>query len=75
MAMIGVAAALIIMTSSAGPAQAVFGIPHRQKGAPERLTEMPESVYAQREELADFVSCGTTNSELFFRWEQALFSS
>ena len=56
--MIGVAAALIVMTASAGPAQALFGVnlPSRQQGAPTRLTKMPESVYVRREELQDFVS-------------------
>lgn len=55
-AMIGVAAALMIMTSNASQAEALFGIPARQQAAPERLTRMPESVYVRREELQDFVS-------------------
>lgn len=55
--MIGIAAAFIVMTASAGPAQALFGIPRRQETVPQRLSyEMPESVYVQREQLQEFVS-------------------
>eukprot|EP00752_Nemacystus_decipiens_P003814 g3509.t1 len=65
-AMIGVAAALIVMTASAGPAQALFGVnlPSRQQGAPTRLTNMPESVYVRREELQDF--CQTPPKDRVF---------
>lgn len=57
MALIGVAAAFIVMTASAGPAQALFGIGgQKPEAVPQRLTRMPESVYVQREELAEFVS-------------------
>ena len=57
-AFIGVAAAFVVMTASAGPAQAFLGM--RGKSAPEatptRLTRMPEHIYRQREELQEFVS-------------------
>lgn len=59
MAVIGVAAVLIVMTASVGPAEALFGVnlPSRQQAAPERLTAMPENVYQRREQLQEFVSC------------------
>eukprot|EP00903_Cladosiphon_okamuranus_P020553 g18865.t1 len=65
-AMIGVAAALIVMTASVGPAEALFGVnlPSRQQGPPARLTKMPESVYVRREELQDF--CQTPPSDRLF---------
>ncbi|CAM9491703.1 unnamed protein product, partial [Hapterophycus canaliculatus] len=64
-ALIGVAAAFIVMTASAGPAQALFGIGgQKPEAVPERLTKMPESVYVQREELADF--CQTPQEDRLF---------
>lgn len=55
-AFIGVAAAVMMMTASAGPAQALFGIGGRKEAPVTRLTYMPESVYQEREELQKFVS-------------------
>lgn len=61
--MIGVAAAFIVMTSAAGPAQALFGIPQRQEKVEKRLSVvMPESVYVQRESLQDFVSVSSVHT-------------
>lgn len=55
--MIGIAAAFIVMTASAGPAQALFGIPQRQQTIPKKLSaDVPESVYLQRQNLQQFVS-------------------
>ncbi|CAM9190528.1 unnamed protein product [Ectocarpus fasciculatus] len=55
-AFIGVAAAVMMMTASAGPAQALFGIGGRKEAPVERLTFMPESIYQEREELQEFVA-------------------
>ena len=56
-AFIGVAAAFVVMTASAGPAQAFLGMGGKSAEAtPERLTRMPEHIYQQREELQEFVS-------------------
>lgn len=66
MAFIGVAAAVMMMTASAGPAQALFGIGGRKEAPVERLTDMPESVYQEREALQEFVSLAVELSLLPF---------
>eukprot|EP00904_Undaria_pinnatifida_P003042 jgi/Undpi1/12739/HiC_scaffold_6.g02407.m1 len=65
-AFIGVAAAFMVMSASAGPAQA---FPGRGGGAvadatPQRLTRMPEHIYQQREQLQEF--CQAKSDERLF---------
>ncbi|CAM9815639.1 unnamed protein product [Ectocarpus sp. 12 AP-2014] len=63
-AFIGVAAAVLMMTASAGPAQALFGIGGRKEAPVTRLTYMPESVYQEREALQEF--CETPQQDRLF---------
>ncbi|CBJ32517.1 expressed unknown protein [Ectocarpus siliculosus] len=63
-ALIGVAAAVMMMTASAGPAQALFGIGGRKEAPVTRLTYMPESIYQEREELQKF--CETPQQDRLF---------
>ncbi|CAM9444642.1 unnamed protein product [Ectocarpus sp. 12 AP-2014] len=63
-AFIGVAAAVMMMTASAGPAQALFGIGGRKEAPVTRLTYMPESVYQEREALQEF--CETPQQDRLF---------
>ena len=57
LAFLGMAAALFVMTVSAGPSSALLEKTRlNPDGTPRRLTEIPEEIYQRREALQEFVS-------------------